>query len=385
MTLKTIKDFFIKVKDKLTKIKDYLSPRVPLGCKVCIVLAVVCLVIHVISIISPTFADLITYTVGAATRFILAKLTMWLPFSFAELIIISMPVWLFLLIYFALKATSSKEQYVYAKYVSFLLCIILSVYSSFVLTLGTAYHGKTLDQKMGISTDLVSAKQLYDAASMLIEGAEEELDNVKFKYGSSSIMPYDLNTMNDYLMDAAKKAADKYPFISKLSSKLKHVMLSEPMSYTHITGVYTFFTGESNININFPDYTIPFTAAHELSHQRGIARENEANFCAFLICMESDDPYIRYSAYVNMYEYFASPLYSADSELYYDLYAKVDNKIKQETVAFNEFFEKYEQNVVSEVSGTINDTYLQIQGQSAGSKSYGLVVDLAVAYLLRDQ
>ena len=192
-----------------------------------------------------------------------------------------------------------------------------------------------------------------------------------------------------YLMGSAdgvaKKAADKYPFIAKLSSNLKYVMLSEPMSYTHITGVYTFFTGESNININFPDYTIPFTAAHELSHQRGIARENEANFCAFLICMESDDPYIRYSAYVNMYEYFSSPLYSASSELYYDLSAKIDNRIKQEMRAFNEFFDKYEKNVAANVSSTINNTYLQIQGQEAGSKSYGLVVDLAVAYLLRNE
>lgn len=380
-----VKVFLEKVKKIFVKIKDYLAPRVPLWCKICIGISLFSLIIHIISLNSAAFADFISGTIGTFTRFILAKLTMWLPFSFAELILISLPVWLFLMIYFAVKAASSQKPYVYAKYVCFLLCIILCVYSSFVLTLGTAYHGKTLDQKMGINAELVSAKELYDTASILVEGAEKELENVQFQYGSSSVMPYDLNTMNKYLNEAAKKAADKYPFISKLSSNLKYVMLSEPMSYTHITGVYTFFTGESNININFPDYTIPFTAAHELSHQRGIARENEANFCAFLICMESDDPYIRYSAYVNMYEYFSSPLYSASSDLYYDLNARIDNRIKQEMRAFNEFFDKYEKNVVAEVSGTINDTYLQVQGQEAGSKSYGLVVDLAVAYLLRDQ
>ena len=86
-----------------------------------------------------------------------------------------------------------------------------------------------------------------------------------------------------------------------------------------------------------------------------------------------------------MYEYFSSPLYSADSELYYDLYNKADNRIKQEMIAFNEFFDKYEKNVAAEVSGTINNSYLQMQGQTAGSKSYGLVVDLAVAYLLRGE
>jgi hypothetical protein len=83
-----------------------------------------------------------------------------------------------------------------------------------------------------------------------------------------------------------------------------------------------------------------------------------------------------------MYEYFASPIYSADKELYSTLYSSIDPKIRYEMIAFNEFFEKYEKSVASEVSGTINDTYLQIQGQEQGSKSYGLVVDLAVAYLL---
>ena len=30
----------------------------------------------------------------------------------------------------------------------------------------------------------------------------------------------------------------------------------------------------------------------------------------------------------------------------------------------------------------VNDTYLKAQGQTAGEKSYGMVVDLAVAYVL---
>ena len=375
--MKTLKNIF-------SRIRSFFAPRIPLGGKICILISFLCLIIHIISINVPAFADAVTYSIGSFVRFTLAKLTAWLPFSFAELLIISIPLWMFLLIFFAIKATKSEKPYAYARYVSFLLCIILSVYSSFVLTLGTSYHGKTLDEKMGITTRAVSADELYDTALILIDGAEKELENVYFKYGSSSVMPYDLDTLNAHLDKAVKKAANKYDFISYLGADLKYVMLSEPMSYTHITGVYTFFTGESNININFPDYTIPFTAAHELSHQRGIARENEANFCAFLICMEADDPYIRYSAYVSMYEYFASPIYSADKELYSELYSYIDPKIRYEMIAFNEFFDKYEKNVASTVSGAINDTYLQIQGQEQGSKSYGLVVDLAVAYLLGD-
>ena len=53
--------------------------------------------------------------------------------------------------------------------------------------------------------------------------------------------------------------------------------------------------------------------------------------------------------------------------------------------AYSRFFDKYRKSVVSEVSGAVNDTYLKLQGQTAGTKSYGLVVDLAVAYHLRTE
>ena len=193
-------------------------------------------------------------------------------------------------------------------------------------------------------------------------------------------MPYSYADMNEHLMAAYDKASAKYDFIDDFHSRVIPVMLSEPMSYTHITGIYTFFTGEANINVNFPDYTVPFTAAHELAHQRGIAREDEANFVAFLVCMESDDVYIRYSGALNMYEYVVSALYSANYELYKESYKKQPKTIIEERIAFSEFFEKYRENTVADISEATNNAYLQSQGSTQGTRSYGMVVDLAVAY-----
>ena len=75
----------------------------------------------------------------------------------------------------------------------------------------------------------------------------------------------------------------------------------------------------------------------------------------------------------------ASALYKADPELYYQLLAQYSTGMKQETIAYRKFFEKYQDSVVGEISGSINDAYLQIQG-TPGTQSYGMVVDLAVAY-----
>ena len=75
-------------------------------------------------------------------------------------------------------------------------------------------------------------------------------------------MPYSYRELNDKLLDAYDVICDEYSFVQRLDSNLKPVMLSDAMSYTHITGVYSFFTGEANINVAFPDYTIHYTAAH---------------------------------------------------------------------------------------------------------------------------
>ena len=192
-------------------------------------------------------------------------------------------------------------------------------------------------------------------------------------------MPYSLETLNRKLNDTYARFCEDHDFITHVNGRVKPVLVSEAMSYMHITGVYSFFTGEANLNVNFPDYTLPFTAAHEMAHQRGIAREDEANFMAFLICTSSDDPYIRYSGYLNMYEYVASALARADYDAFRMVSAHLNLEVRGEITAYNQFFKTYENSTASKVSGTVNNSYLQSQG-TPGTKSYGMVVDLAVAY-----
>ncbi len=140
-------------------------------------------------------------------------------------------------------------------------------------------------------------------------------------------------------------------------------------------------TSEANININYPDFIIPYTMAHEMAHQRGIAREDEANFVAFLVCMESDDAYIRYSGYSNMLDYLTDALYSADRELYSEFNSNhYPKEMRSEFSAYSAFFKKYSNSKASVVTKTVNDAFLKSQQQKAGTKSYGLVVDLTVAY-----
>ena len=336
------------------------------------------LLLFVIFLLSEGFSDFFNRYISSALRAVLAYATSWIPFSLAEMLVILIPVILVFIVIFATKRYSDSWHDVFI-YCGTMLSFVSLLFGVFTVAFSPAYRGSTLDEKLGIERREVSGEELYETALVLIDGINAEVSGVAFGENGASIMPYSYDVMNDKLLLAYDRACDKYSFVQRLNSRLKPVMLSELMSYTHITGVYSFFTGEANINVAFPDYTIPYTAAHELSHQRGIAREDEANFMAFLVCMESDDAYIRYSAYLNLYEYVSSALYSASPELYVRARAELSRNAIDEMRAYSEFYDKYRDSVASDVSNAVNNTFLVMQG-TEGTRSYGMVVDLAVAY-----
>lgn len=352
--------------------------RLPRFAIVFYICALVSALLFVGFLCSKPFADFFNRYISSIYRAIMAHLTSWIPFSFAEFMLIMIPVIITVLVMHASKHYTDTWRDV-GIYCASVASIAALFFSLFTIGFAPAYRGTRLNEKLGIEQAEVSADELYSTAVILADAVNAEVEELVYVNGGFSVMPYGFEEMNDKLLEAYDKAYDKYSFLQRLDSEIKPVMLSDLMSYTHITGVYSFFTGEANLNMAFPDYTLPYTAAHELAHQRGIAREDEANFMAFLVCMESDDSYIRYSAYLNLYEYVASALYSADQNLYFASREILSENVKGEMAAYSAFFEKYRKSTVSTVSETVNNTFLVIQG-TEGTKSYGMVVDLAVAY-----
>ncbi|MBQ9132076.1 MAG: DUF3810 domain-containing protein [Clostridia bacterium] len=352
-------------------------------------LSPICIVFYLLAAVSAglyiafrcnsTFADWFNQNISVWGRRIFAYATVIFPFSVAELLVCLIPLILITLIVVAYKHYCDSWRTAMV-FVGRLLCVLAIVGSIFVWNFAPGYFGTTLDHKLGLDRQKVSKEELAKTAEILAEELNSLSDHILFLADGTSLMPYSYDEMNQKLLLAYESFCQKQTFMETFYSKTKPVMMSEPMSYTHITGVYTFFTGEANINVNFPDYTIPFTAAHELAHQRGISREDEANFVAFLVCMESDDPYIRYSGYLSVFEYVSSALYTADKDTYRQIYNGLPKEIRAEEVAYNKFFEKYRKNVAASVSQSVNNNYLISQGASQGTKSYNMVVDLAVAY-----
>lgn len=358
------------------KVRKGLFRFLPVWFFVIVCIAALCAVCHLLSLRSTAFANFMTDHVASVGRFLLAKLTNALPFSLAETLILCLPL---IVVLFLLWAHRCLKQRKTGRPFFVLGGALLVYYCMFVLTFACGYRTDRIDIRLGLTRQDVSAEELAYTAQQLTE--EVSAASKKLTYGADgfSVMPYSFDTMSEKLCDAYEALHTKYSFIQHYRTRVKPVALSVAMSYCHVTGIYTTVTGEANLNIDFPDYSLPYTAAHELAHQRGISREDEANFVAFLVCLESEDDYIRYSGTLGMLEYTLNALYSASPELYSDAYRALPRAVRGELSAYAEFYKKYQHSTAGKVNEAINDTYLKFQG-TEGTRSYGLAVDLAVAY-----
>ena len=361
--------------------KKGVGKYVPVAFWVFLGLAAVSFVFLMILKKNSAVAEFLNMTTGRAIRAVLTTVFNVFPFSFVELLILASPI-LFIIIAIVMIKKGMRGLCFATRFFCAILCVIMCVFSFFVFGYEASYYGSTIEENTNVERNKLSKEELYDAAKILLSRAEAELDQVNYLDGGESVMPYSFSEFNKKLNEAYVKFNEKYPAYQKMYSRVKPVMLSEPWTYTHISGLYSFFTGEANLNVNYPDFIIVTSAAHEMSHQRGIGKEDEADFAAFLVCIDSDDPYIRYCGYLEFYRNVVDRLYGADIELWREVRSSEDMRISRELSSFSKFFDKYRENVAATVNDSINNAYIQSHNQPEGVKSYGLVVDLVVSYIL---
>ena len=350
---------------------------VPIFTLVCLAIALLSLILLLISKSSYAFCDAVNSTVCAAYRFVMAKISSIVPFSIFEVLIYLLLPIIALLVFIAVRVfndTVSRVRYIFT-----LFGAVILIFSAYILALGIPYNVTPLARRLDLPSVEITEDSLYDTARILLDESNALAERLEFDESGSAIMPYSLDELSEKISDAYASLSEKYEFIHGFSSRIKPIATKDAMSQLHLLGIYSYFTGEANINVHYPAFNIPYTTAHEFAHQRGIARENEANFIAFLVCLESDDDFIRYSGYLRLYEYVASSLYSTDKNRYYELRDGMSDAVRGELAADTEVYKKFADNLLGEISGKINDLYLKLNG-TEGGVSYGLVTRLAVAY-----
>lgn len=160
--------------------------------------------------------------------------------------------------------------------------------------------------------------------------------------------------------------------------RAKPIFLSKYMSYTGIIGIYIPFTSEANINTDIPHSSILTTLSHEIAHQRGFAKEDEANFIAYKANINHPDERFQYSSHYFAMNQLLNEVYRQNKDDYSLLYQEISHAVRRD-LDYSRDYWALRQGKVREKATSMNDNYLKANNQSQGVKSYSGVVNLLLA------
>ena len=309
-------------------------------------------------------------------------LTGWMPFSLGELILYAIiPTILIGLIVWVIHMVRERTGHVFVRGAVNLLCILGVVFFMFVFGCGANYYRYTYAKCTGMEVKPGTDEELYGLCLSLTERANDlriQLNDCEDSDGIF-VLPFSKRELALRAKDAVTAFGQENPLLKGYYTPPKPVIWSEGMSRLEITGVYFPFTAEANVNINASDFSIGAAMCHELSHMAGFMREDEANYLAWLACRDSGDPVLDYSGTMLALVYCARALNNNAPDLYRRVCEAYCGGVRRDFAADAAWWQQYDDHPASEFGEKMNDTYLKVNAQNEGTKSYGAMVDLLLA------
>lgn len=276
-----------------------------------------------------------------------------------------------------------KRKKTVAQSVKIAGCNVLLVVSVllflYVTNCGINYQTTSFVEKENFQESPYTREELIEVCSLLTDEINALEKQIEKDENGNVVIPKDAKAMAAKEMKALGKI---YPSLKGFYPEPKELMVSEILSYQQVSGIYLPFTVEANINGDMPEYMKPFVMCHELSHLKGIMREEEANFVAYLACRNSQEPYFQYSGAMSAYYYCMTELRKYDTAKFAEIRQQLCETANRDIKLKNEFWSKYD-GVIATVSNKVNDVYLKTNSQGKGVNSYNEVTGLILGLYLK--
>ena len=313
----------------------------------------------------------------------LGRLNAHVPFSVAELLIalavIAALVYIVLQIV-QLVRRKGRAARLYRTLVT-LLGAVTAVYALFCLLWGVYYYADDFVEKSGFENKEISVEQLESVTRFFAEKANEYASRVP--RDERGVCCSDRQKILAQSPEVFAETEKLWPCLAGPPLAAKGIFCSRVMSYLDFTGFFFPFTAEANVNTDAPVSDLAATVAHELSHQRGVAKEQEANFVAVLASLNYGDPDYVYSACLMAYTHLGNALYKADPAAWEEIFDGLCEEVLRDLRAQREYWRQFD-TPVQTASNTVYENFLYSYDQTLGLKSYGACVDLLVNYYYGD-
>jgi len=301
----------------------------------------------------------------------------WIPFSIGDLvysffiIVILVKTWQLIRVIFKKKFS---RQYLLSG-MKQIIFFILFVYVFFYLFWGLNYSRKSIAEKLDLHLTKYSVQDLDSVTSEL----EEKLNFYASFVTAQRDSFYKKRNLFRESYVAYQLAAKEYSFLNYIPRSIKPSLFSYAGNILGFQGYYNPFSGEGQVNTTVPVFIQPFVTCHEIGHQVGFGKENEANFAGYLACRLHPSPIFRYSVYFDMFNYAINEMAGTDTAKARQYMEKLHPQVKQDREELKKFFRKYENPVEPVIMWAYNQ-YLVANNQPSGKRTYSEVIGFLIAY-----
>ncbi|WP_202552019.1 DUF3810 domain-containing protein [Ginsengibacter hankyongi] len=313
------------------------------------------------------------YFFSAILRFLFG----WIPFSVGDILYFIAGLWIFLKL---MKNTALlfKKKFtldLFVKKFWKLLLIFLSIYIVFNVFWGLNYNRK------GIAWQLKLPKIDYDTVNLKLmqDLLLQKVNETKQLLISKSLSYPDKKELFERAKVCYDDAAVVYPFMKYRNTAIKSSLYGLMGDYLGFTGYYNPFTGEAQVNTTVPEFLLPYITLHEMGHQLGYAKEDEANFSGYLAAVNSHDTLFQYSTYLDLFVYANREVYYFDSTASKLAATQLIPAVKADLLEWRLFNRKYV-NVFEPTITWLYGKYLQENQQPQGLRTYNEVIATLMAY-----
>lgn len=250
------------------------------------------------------------------------------------------------------------------------LNLLLGLYIVFKLLWGLNYSRPQIHAQLHIEDQYYNEQQLIKLADFFLN----KIDHLQKQLDQQTNKPvYTKALLFNKATEAYAKLAEQQSFFRYKIPAIKPAISGWLTSKFGIEGYYNPLSGEANVNMLIPNFVLPYVICHEVAHQIGVAKEDEANLVGYLTSIHSNDLYFRYSGYYNMFRSILFEIRLRYPSQYLTYREKLPQKLLTKFRMERDFWAKYNGQMSAYMSKTF-DQLLKLNNQRKGIDSYQDIV-----------
>lgn len=294
------------------------------------------------------------------------------PFAIGDVLYVLLIFWLFINVLAFIKKHKNIQIAKRTWFVAALLQIsnlLVLVYIIFKILWGLNYSRPSIAKQLNINNKLYNVKELLSLGNFMIDKANAS----KSTLIQQKEQVFNIKDLREEAVKAYKITAKQYPELAYKYPSIKPALSSWLISKMGIEGYYNPLSGEANINMQLPNFVLPYTVCHEIAHQIGVAYEDEANLVGYLAAIKSPNTQFNYAAYYTMLRYILFEIRIKSPNDYKILRKRLKPEILADFKTENEFWRKHNNAMFTYMDATF-DKFLKLNNQKNGINSYQNIV-----------